>query len=715
MKKLVIHFIVPLLLLSPVASFAQSNDLNISLILLKEERSKFLRGLKTSLLDPNIVRRITRFGESEVDYIQQFILSAPIDDKEKEKAIRSLFSFIRILSENISQPKVEMYDIPQAVESYQVIMKKLINKKPIDPELMKLDPWSSQMLADAFRQYKEYKLLEDVGTYKRMASLPDYILPFIENKPGFQFNDSLIMTVAAHDPLKMASSTLRSKPALQSNIRNSNNVYLKQIAALAGDRNAPELMPFLVQLAEQRITPEEIMKQRTDVKKYYQLLVNTLIAEVDRTGTSSFLFHQALRNGLKDKSLAFYVNQVNELHDAKDAVRFASVKGMRAEDLYYIITSSEEEMYTSSYLGLYRRLMEQFKERPDSIFQLVRYDNFRTFMRIAANYNTLTDFLSRMPHENAADLVKRFVSGIEEDAGTGLEKAMDIADSFTGLDSAYAISEMIEGELRSNLERCKSKQLYFGIRLYNILNDVFSLVKQKGSASQQLVAEAGNYDILERKSLINKNGEIVELVLFYGDEDGNSSFNNFLALYKDTARWQMTKNDSWVTIRSVSEEPVVIYANLPLDYKKELDLQAQDALFAYLKQESIEPVILVHRGHSYHLSKTMAKMKPSVKLAILGSCGGYNKIISVATISPDAHIIVTKKTGSKFINDPMIDEINQHLVNKTDLQWTDVWQNLSARFSKEPFTLNLFNEYIPPARNVGLFVLKLFNSYKRFA
>ena len=108
-------------------------------------------------------------------------------------------------------------------------------------------------------------------------------------------------------------------------------------------------------------------------------------------------------------------------------------------------------------------------------------------------------------------------------------------------------------------------------------------------------------------------------------------------------------------------------------------------------------------------------MRSSVKLAILGSCGGYNKIISLATISPDAHIIVTKKTGSKFINDPMLEVINDNLVNKMDIRWTDVWQNLSVRFSKDPFTLNLFNEYIPPARNVGLFVLKLFNSYKRFA
>jgi hypothetical protein len=41
-----------------------------------------------------------------------------------------------------------------------------------------------------------------------------------------------------------------------------------------------------------------------------------------------------------------------------------------------------------------------------------------------------------------------------------------------------------------------------------------------------------------------------------------------------------------------------------LNGKEELDIKAQDSLFMFLKQESIEPVILVHRGHSYHLDNT---------------------------------------------------------------------------------------------------------------
>ena len=713
MGKIILYLFV-LSLLQPISLVAQ---LNTSAILLKEEKARFLLALKSSRLDPNITNRLIRFGESEVDSIQQFLVSSvnTLSDKEKEKALRSVFSFIKGLSENITQPKPEMYDIPAILESYKTILRALLYHRPSRNELLQIGPWSNQLLAAAFRQYPEYDLLNDIAAYKRMAGTPEYIFQFLENKPGFRFADSLLIKVAAYDPMKMASYMVKGKPVLQNVIRDQNNIYLQQILSLAGDRNAQEFMPFVIQLAEERITQEEIVQKRTDITHYYQLLVNSLKDELDHPAEESFIFNRALRNGIKEKSFAFYVNHINEQHNASDPVRFAPVKGLRPEDIYYIITSSEEEMYTSSYLGLYKRLMENFKDNSaDSLFTLVNYDNFRAFMRIAANYNTLPDFLNRMPHERAADLLKRFISGIETDTKTGLEKAMDIADAFTGLDSAVAISDLIKDELHSNLRRCQSKQLYLGVRLYTILTEVFELVREKDPANK-LWNDLGNYETLQQKELLNKNGDIVELVLFYGDEDGNSSFNNFLSLFKDTAKWKTSKNESWVTIRSVSVQPVVIYANLPLDYKQELDLQAQDALTSFLKQQSIEPVVVVHRGHSYHLSKTLKRLTPSVKLALLGSCGGYNSIISVATISPDAHIIVSKKTGSKYINDPMIEVINESLRNGSNLNWAEAWQTLTTRFSKDEFRLNLFNEYIPPARNVSLFVLKLFNSYKKFA
>ena len=142
-----------------------------------------------------------------------------------------------------------------------------------------------------------------------------------------------------------------------------------------------------------------------------------------------------------------------------------------------------------------------------------------------------------------------------------------------------------------------------------------------------------------------------------------------------------------------------------------MDLKAQDSLNAFLEQQAIEPTVLIHRGHSYHLDKTLKRLTPSVKLAILGSCGAYNSAISIASVNPDVQIIGSKKMGSKSINDPIIDAINESLQAGKDLTWVEIWNKLQSRFSKDEFALNLFNEYIPPGKNVSLFVLKLFNYY----
>ena len=179
----------------------------------------------------------------------------------------------------------------------------------------------------------------------------------------------------------------------------------------------------------------------------------------------------------------------------------------------------------------------------------------------------------------------------------------------------------------------------------------------------------------------------------------------------DSSKWSMKKNHNWISFRSKSPQPMEIYANMPLDIKEEKDLRAQDSLFMYLASTSLEPAILVHRGHSYHLDKTLKRLRPSVKLAILGSCGAYNKAISIATINPDVQVIGSKKTGSKSINDPIINEINETLMDGADISWPQVWKKLESRFSKDEATLNLFKEYFPPSDNVGLFVLKLFNYY----
>jgi len=709
MRKPILYFFIPFLFLRVYPVFAQSSVSTGTKV--NDVKEKFLRNLRKLPTEPTILYPLADYFESEVNGIYSYIYEgAGVMTREKEKAERSLYYFINELNRNLVQRKLDIYDIPGSVQSYKSVLAALLHHKPFTQLLVPLKHPRSQLLATAFSQYNEYSVLDDIAVYKRVASSPEFIVQFVEKRPGFRFADSLLLDAAAYDPLRLVYYLNKDKSGIQDRIRSTKNVYLKKLVSISNDKSVSELVPFVMQIADHKITPAEILEKRTAVINYFQLLVNTLKESV--TSNESSIFLKPLRDGIKKKSLSFFVNEINDRHNDADAVRFASVSGLRPEDIYYIITSCGEDLYTSSYLGLYKRLIAHFGDQSvDSLFDIVQYDNFRVFVRLAANYNVLGDFFRRMPHERMRELMKRFAEGIDTDTNAGLEMAMDIADSFTALATDSGMSEVIQEELRTNLRRSTTGHKYLGIRLYGILLELLNLAKKK-DGMQVLWARLGNYEILKRNSLENGKGEIVQLILFYGDEDGAASFDNFLRLYADKTKWEISKNDYWVSIRSLSDRPLMIYANRPLDIKQEMDLKAQDSLISFLSQKSLQPTILVHRGHSYHLDKTMRRLTPSVKLAILGSCGSYNRAISIASISPDVQVIGSKKTGSMSINDPIIDMINATLVNNNDLVWPEVWKNLGDRFNKDAAALSLFNEYFPPSNNLSLFVLKLFSYYR---
>ena len=453
-KKIVYSFSM-LFFFWPFFTGAQTVTLPEAYDRVHKEQVDFSEYIQSIFIDSNVAGRLQWFVEFEVDSINQAVINdSVLSEEKKAKAIQSLAYFMKELSESLSLQKFDIYDIPDALDSYKLMLKALLRHTPYLELLNNLGPRRSQLLANAFWQYNECAELEDIAVFKRVSALPAYILQFLESRPGFRYADSLLVLVAAHYPFKIVSYLLQHKPGLQLLIRKHKNIYLQEIVSLSENRFISELLPFIVPLAEKRITVTEILVKRKDPKIYFELLVNTLKNELSRPEDSSSIFLVPLRDGIKEKSISFYVNQVNELHSSAAEIRFASVNDLRIEDLYYIITSCEDELYTSSYLGLYRRLMGHFNTPAvDSLFGIVQYDNFRPFMRMAAIYNTLGDFLSCMPQETAAGLLNRFISGIESDTHTGLAKAMDVADKVAKM-YAIQVAEDVK-------QRCYENSLTF--------------------------------------------------------------------------------------------------------------------------------------------------------------------------------------------------------------------------------------------------------------
>lgn len=705
---LYIYFLVFL----PLAGMSQS-DLAEANALLDAEQIQYRNFLNQFKGEEGIRIRIREFAYYTTDSLQA-AFSERKEEKPKDRlnSIISLRYFLQTLRGSLQQNQYDVYDIPYALEKFPQIAHKIVNNESLQEIMAGFGAKRTQLMADAFRVYPVGKRLQQLADVRRVATSVDNLIPFLERRPAFPYMDTALVYIAERSPLTIIQYINQHSTQLATYIKSSTHPLIQELVSMAGNRNVGELAHFASGLLNKKYTVDELLLLRSsNVNGYYQKLVDA-IQEIrwNRHQGSSIGMQPALRTALHEKAMAFYIKPINDLHESGNATRFASIQPLRTIDLYYLITTGEDELYTSSFLGIYKQMMQQLPPgRADSLLEFVAYDQFRKFIRICSHYNVLADFLSNMPEPERKVLLSRFVSGIESDMENGIEEAMDVADAFISLSSDSLANSIVDELLEENLQRCRSTDNFYGIRLYTILDQIYEVANHPESR-QELFARLGNYELLSVKSIIGVDNIIHQLVLFYGDEDGKASFNSFLYLFRDTALWEIAKMPKWIEICSKNAlQAVHIYANLPLDHTFREDEKAQKQLLEYLSNQQVKPGVIIHRGHSYHLPTTLSYLQSYMKLAILGSCGGYKNLLTVAGKSPQAQIVATKQIGSKLINDPMIHELNALLLKEQDIFWPDLWIKLADQFNKSEATKNLFSEYVPPYRNLSLFVIRLYN------
>jgi hypothetical protein len=332
-------------------------------------------------------------------------------------------------------------------------------------------------------------------------------------------------------------------------------------------------------------------------------------------------------------------------------------------------------------------------------------DKFRTFIRMCAGYNKLDEFIATIDEGNRNTLMAKFVKNIDQNKETDLEDAVDVADSFGSINDPNVLDYLL-GEVKDNFERTYKANNKRGMIIYFLLHTlcVSAINPEQSSDDLQNQLKVPPITFIPYKNLLNDSGAVIEQVFFYGDEDGLNSFSSFQTIFK-ADEWKSVKNDKWLMLTSIKGRPMTIYANLPLE--EPLDEDAQKSLCAYLDKENIHPSIIVHRGHSYHLSTTMEHLSKYSKIIVLGSCGGYHNLSTILTQSEDAHIISSKQTGSMQINDPILKDLHTLLLAGKDVNWIEYWNGLNTQM-KTPALQDLFNDYVPPHKNMGALFLKAF-------
>ena len=73
-----------------------------------------------------------------------------------------------------------------------------------------------------------------------------------------------------------------------------------------------------------------------------------------------------------------YVRKMNDLHEEKDPVRFRCIDGFSPQSLYFLLVYGQDEIYTSSFLGTFNRMMQRMAPlKGNELLAKVNRDHFR--------------------------------------------------------------------------------------------------------------------------------------------------------------------------------------------------------------------------------------------------------------------------------------------------------------------------------------------------
>lgn len=530
---------------------------------------------------------------------------------------------------------------------------------------------------------------------------PKTLMQRLMRNPNIPGADQLITNAAKKDPDIVYTYAASGTP-LSKKIRNSSDPLVKTIGKMASLRSGRMYFPFLDELYRGNLTFETLEPALKEDSKYYKQLVATQVNYAERLKNNETpIGYKDLEKKLRQKAVEVYINEINGLHNSPDAVRFRKIQHLSVEELYYLAVMGADEIYTSSYLGVYKRIFEKLKAENagDSLLQKVNHDHFKKWIKLAAGYNTLDDFLGRMNKESANNLIKDFVKGLSEKK---LEDAVDVADAYASI-SDKALQELIltEVQYHQNNTSGSAKQIY------DMLNIIF--LSKDTANNIDITATLGINPVFNMpyNNLKADSGEVIIEQFIYGDEIGPKDFAEFLSTFKNS-NWKIISKPEWVEIISTKGNKVRIFANKPLDEKRGLDTKAQAKLNDYLYKNKLYPSIAIHRGHSYHVRSTIDQLPSSAKVVLLGSCGGYNNLNDVLQACPQAHIIATKQTGTAMITQPLINLMADRLREGKDLNWPEMWNSLDAKF-KDKVSKDRFEDYVPPHKNLGAIFMTAYN------
>jgi len=654
---------------------------------------------------------VTQAITQRVDALQCRIeADTTITHQKKVSYLSGVENILRKFTAQYKNKKLTASHFTTLLINFEVAMNKDIAGSSIEDVIQRNNYEISNILmsCNAFEGNSGYGTAKNILLLKYSQTYPDQVFKMLRDNPDMPYRDSLIKIGAYNFP-NLLYDYAAANNKLGYAIRKLDDPLVQAISKIATSGGSGQLyFPFLDNIMQGKQTLKDIDAVKEDDVKYYKLLVKTRLDYKVKIMQGERIFGMdALEKRLEDRAKNYFIKTINALHDEPDNVRFRILNQLTPQELYYLAVFTESEIYTSSYVrGVYPYMMQKIGNRGDSLLLSVNFDKFKKFIRLAAGFNTLSNFMASFPdNAQAESLMRAFVNNLEK--SKGLEDGVDIADSYASISETIKpiAAKMLEN-VKVNLDRNIAEGNHRGTVMYNLLYKLF--LSADSTNNIDLSKEFGIPPVynINYNTLTTDSQGVVMQVFFYGDEDGRRNYQLFVPQFAN-ANWKKVQdNKNWIAFSSTKGKPITIYANKPLNEETgELD-KAQEALNNYLAEKGIQPTVVVHRGHSYYADYTIKQIQPSAKIVFLGSCGGYHLIHSVLKNAPDAHIIASKQIGKEIINRPFIDLVNEKLRNGQNIEWISFWRE----FRRKAGTVEGFDDYIPPHKNLGAIFIKAYKS-----
>ncbi len=696
-KRLVLLFILSILL--NLSVFAQKKKNVDDDHPYRDAQARLTEILKKRAIDPEFSDAIDRFYGKSCDSLIK--TKTKTDGQKPKQLLTRLFQVTALKLENGS---LNILRVP-SVNNYFLQTLKTYKKGSLAALYRQIGLTQSGMLAFTFELTGAGDSIKNITGVREMLSAPYYISTRIGKPEYTNYRDTLLYFLANEDPATFTKKLEGHDSLFTALVSKSTNMTVNAVAKIPKDVYYEKTLPFGIAIAQNRMTAEEVKKLTMQPEAYYTAFVDEVIRlHLDKNNEIRSYLNKPIAKLNADIANKFYIGEVNDLHESPDAVRFKILQNRTPRELYFMLVDGTGELYTSSFLYIYKKFIKDTeKDGVDKFFADIDYYRFDAFVANIAGYGLVDDLVGHLKEETVA---KQLGNAIARLSSSQLGDDELIVQAMTMSDELYAIRNRasLKETLAKQIDDLKRPRVANRVANDILLQRLYTGLKGILQDKTEYIS-GGTYNVL-KVAPMKKNNIIVQACFFYDDDDGTYSFNNSTATYAP-ANWDKKDLGNYILFTSKSGNNMRVYMNRP-NTKAGCDT-AQDQMLRDMRADGYEPTTYIHRGHSYYLAQSLRKMTSSAQFVFFGSCGGYNEVLQMFRLNPDVQIIATRNIGSSQINDPMLQQINNDIVNNKDIVWNEEWKNFDAKFQSKT-TKDLFSSYIAPNKYIGImFIRKVFN------